>query len=86
MNGSLTATISISSCSMAFRKTIRPIRPKPLIPTLVGAMILAGGMLVGEEIVVRRPRSGKLCRELQCPREGARILLRMLRKDGEDLP
>lgn len=32
--------MSISSCSMALRKTIRPIRPNPLIPTLVGAMIL----------------------------------------------
>lgn len=39
MKGSLTATMSISSCSMALRKTIRPILPKPLMPTLIGAMI-----------------------------------------------
>lgn len=35
MKGSLTATISTSSCSMALRKTIRPIRPNPLMPTLI---------------------------------------------------
>jgi hypothetical protein len=40
MKGSLTATMLISSCSMAFRKTIRPMRPKPLMPTFTGAMIL----------------------------------------------
>lgn len=34
MKGSLTATIWMSSCSMALRKTMRPIRPKPLMPTL----------------------------------------------------
>lgn len=41
MKGSLTATISISSCSIALRNTIRPIRPKPLMPTLI-AMLSAG--------------------------------------------
>lgn len=39
MKGSLTATISISGCSTALRKTIRPMRPKPLMPTLMGAML-----------------------------------------------
>lgn len=49
MKGSLTATISISGCSTALRKTIRPMRPKPLMPTLMGAILLVLGrwFLVG---------------------------------------
>ncbi len=46
MKGSLTATISISGCSTALRKTIRPMRPNPLMPTLMGAILLVLGEVV----------------------------------------
>ncbi|KAH9921132.1 uncharacterized protein B0H18DRAFT_1022074 [Fomitopsis serialis] len=36
MKGSFTATTSMSPWRRALRSTIRPIRPKPLIPTLTG--------------------------------------------------
>ena len=42
--------MSMSSCSMAFLKTMRPMRPKPLIPTLTG--MIAEGVLVDDEVFV----------------------------------
>lgn len=44
MKGSLTATTSTSPCSTALRRTIRPMRPKPLMPTLI--VILSVGVVV----------------------------------------
>ena len=41
MKGSFTATMSTSLCSIALRKTIRPMRPNPLIPTCADVLVTA---------------------------------------------
>lgn len=46
MKGSLTATTSTSGCSTALRKTMRPIRPNPLMPTLTIVAVLLFVVLV----------------------------------------
>mmetsp|Transcript_18292 Transcript_18292/g.21960 ORF Transcript_18292/g.21960 Transcript_18292/m.21960 type:complete len:217 (-) Transcript_18292:144-794(-) len=43
MNGSFTATTSMSSRARATRMTKRPIRPKPLIPILIFGVVIASG-------------------------------------------
>jgi len=41
MNGSLMALMLVRALPCAARVTSRPIRPKPLIPTLIGPAVLA---------------------------------------------
>lgn len=52
MKGSLTATTSTSGCSTALRKTIRPIRPNPLMPTLTIVAVLLFVVLVELGVVL----------------------------------
>ncbi|KAF8889047.1 hypothetical protein BD779DRAFT_1521696 [Infundibulicybe gibba] len=55
INGSFTATTSISWFSSALRMTIRPIRPKPLIPTLTFVDIRCGARLRMDQGAVNTP-------------------------------
>lgn len=51
MKGSLTATTSTSPCSTALRRTMRPMRPKPLMPTLI--------VILSVEVVLRLGTGGE---------------------------
>uniref|UniRef100_A0A0A8XZC4 Pco070235b n=1 Tax=Arundo donax TaxID=35708 RepID=A0A0A8XZC4_ARUDO len=81
MKGSLTATTSISSRLVAIRRTSLPIRPNPLMPTLVFSPLEDWGVAEGTCVAVALNGSTLLAYEGEAPIEGKLQMILVLTHD-----
>jgi hypothetical protein len=78
VRGEKVGEYSLSSCSMALRNTIRPMRPKPLIPTLTG--MIAKDVLADGEGILLSKRSSQTVKVFVVDAQELEQLLQVLRR------